>query len=633
MQVKIGEKTIGVEASQLMITAVKNGFGSLYKNVLALKSGSKLHELCEVVQENAEYQEVTFDSNEGRQIYWHSSSHILAAAVKRLFPDAKVAIGPAINEGFYYDFGVEKAFSEEDLTNIEKEAKKIISANEKFEKIVISRKEAVEMFAKQGEIYKVEILENDIEDDTVTLYKTGDFVDLCRGPHIFSSGFVRELKILSSSGAYWRGSENNDMLQRIYAISFPEKDMMKEFIHLREEAKKRNHKKLGMQMELFSFHPEAPGEVFWHNNGVLLRNALVDFMRNIHNSKGYQEIMTPLVLKRNLWEQSGHWENYRNNMFTTEIEDEDYAIKPMNCPGGMLMFKERRVSYRELPMKVAEFGLVHRYERSGALNGLFRVRAFTQDDAHIFMTDDQLTGQIEDVLEIIDYIYKVFGFEYKIELSTRPEKYIGELEQWERSESSLKKALDNSRRNYVINEGDGAFYGPKIDFHLTDSMKRTHQCATIQVDMNLPERFDISYEGSDGSKHRPVIIHRAILGSIERFIGILIEHYAGSFPVWLSPVQVVVIPVSEKFNDSIGEITSKLKASGIRVESDLRNERVGYKIREAELKKVPYMCIIGEKEVESQTINVRKHKSGLIEGEMKLEEFINKIQEEISNKT
>lgn len=598
--------------------------------LVAAKVDGVLIDLTREIEEGKNIEPIYFDSEEGKEVFWHSSAHILAIAVKRVFPEVKLAIGPAIEEGFYYDFGFDRAFTEEDIEKIEKEVYKVLEENIPFERIEMSKEEAIKFYKERGEKYKVEILE-EIEDDIVSFYKNGDFIDLCRGPHLPSTGYVKAFKILSFSGAYWRGDEKNEMLQRIYGISFPTKEELDEFLYYREEAKKRDHRKLGQQLGLFSFHPEAPGEAFWHHKGVILRNLLIEFMRDIHDENDYIEVSTPLILKRVLWERSGHWENYKENMFTTEIEDEDYAIKPMNCPGGMLMYKERKHSYKEFPLRVAEFGLVHRYERSGVLNGLFRVRAFTQDDAHIFLMPEQIKDEIKNIIKIVQKVYDVFGFEYMVELSTRPEKYIGSLELWNYSEDSLKKALDEMGIDYKINEGDGAFYGPKIDFHLRDSMKRTHQCATIQLDMNLPERFDLTYIGPDGKEHRPVVIHRAIYGSIERFIGILIEHYGGDFPLWLAPEQVRVVPVSDKFLDYAIDVYHELRKEKIRVDIDTRNERVGYKIRQAELEKVPYVLVLGKKEEEAKKVSVRKRKEGDL-GQIEIEEFILNIKKEIEEK-
>ena len=572
----------------------------------------------------------TFDSSlEGKQAYWHTSSHIMAQAVKRLFPDVKFAIGPAIKEGFYYDFDVEKPFTDEDKAKIEEEMKKIIKEDVKIEKFSLPKKEALELMKDQP--YKQELIEELPEGEEISFYKQGNFTDLCAGPHLESTGKVKTIKILSSSGAYWRGDEKNKMLQRIYAISFPKASQLEEYLHLLEEAKKRDHKKLGKELELFMIAPEGPGFPFFLPKGMVLRNVLEDFWRKIHVENGYQEIKTPMILNEELWHRSGHWDHYKENMYTTKIDDVDFGIKPMNCPGGMLVYKNTVHSYRELPIRAGELGLVHRHEKSGELNGLFRVRCFTQDDAHIFCMPSQIESEIAGVIKLVNEIYSIFGFKYTVELSTRPDDSMGSDEQWELAEGALKKVLKDLNIDYELNEGDGAFYGPKIDFHIKDCLGRSWQCGTVQLDFQMPERFDLTYVGEDGEKHRPVMLHRVIFGSIERFIGILIEHYAGAFPVWLSPVQVKILPISEKQHDYAKKIEEEMKAKGIRAKLDDRSEKIGYKIREAQLEKVPYMVIVGQKEEEENIVSIRSRKDGDI-GSMKTNEFIEKVIKEDKEK-
>ena len=572
----------------------------------------------------------TFDSSlEGKQAYWHTSSHIMAQAVKRLFPDVKFAIGPAIKEGFYYDFDVEKPFTDEDKAKIEEEMKKIVKENIEIERFSLPKKEALELMKDQP--YKQELIEELPEGEEISFYKQGDFTDLCAGPHLESTGKVKTIKILSSSGAYWRGDEKNKMLQRIYAISFPKASQLEEYLHLLEEAKKRDHKKLGKELELFMIAPEGPGFPFFLPKGMVIRNVLEDFWRKIHVENGYQEIKTPMILNEELWHRSGHWDHYKENMYTTKIDDVDFGIKPMNCPGGMLVYKNTVHSYRELPIRAGELGLVHRHEKSGELNGLFRVRCFTQDDAHIFCMPSQIESEIAGVIKLVNEIYSIFGFKYTVELSTRPDDSMGSDEQWELAEGALKKVLKDLNIDYELNEGDGAFYGPKIDFHIKDCLGRSWQCGTVQLDFQMPERFDLTYIGEDGEKHRPVMLHRVIFGSIERFIGILIEHYAGAFPVWLSPVQVKILPISEKQHDYAKKIEEEMKAKGIRAKLDDRSEKIGYKIREAQLEKVPYMVIVGQKEEEENIVSIRSRKDGDI-GSMKTNEFIEKVIKEDKEK-
>ena len=564
-------------------------------------------------------------------MYWHTTSHIMAQAVKRLFPDAKVTIGPSIENGFYYDFDVEKPFSEEDLNAIEEEMKNIIKEDLEIERFELPREEAIKFMKERNESYKVELIEELPEGEAISFYKQGEFTDLCRGPHLPSTGAVKAIKLLSSSGAYWRGNENNKMLQRIYGISFPKASELDEYLNMIEEAKKRDHKKIGKELDLFMIAPEGPGFPFFLPKGMVLRNILEDYWRQIHQKAGYVEIKTPIILNEELWHRSGHWDHYKENMYTTQIDDVDYGIKPMNCPGGMIVYKNNLHSYKELPIRAGELGLVHRHEKSGQLNGLFRVRCFTQDDAHIFCLPSQIEDEIKGVLRLVDEVYSKFGFEYTIELSTRPEDSMGSDELWEMAENSLKKVLEDLGRKYELNEGDGAFYGPKIDFHIKDCLGRDWQCGTIQLDFQMPERFDLSYIGEDGEKHRPVMLHRVIFGSIERFIGIITEHFAGAFPMWLAPVQIKVLPISDSQKEYAESITKKLSEKGYRVELDNRQEKIGYKIREAQLSKVPYMLILGEKEVEANAVGVRARKEGDI-GQMNFDDFVNKIQEEIDSK-
>ncbi len=575
---------------------------------------------------------LTFDDKEGKKAFWHTSSHILAQAVKRLFPDAKLAIGPAIDQGFYYDFDMEKPFSIDDLAAIEAEMAKIVKENQKLERYELPRNEAIERMGEINESYKVELIQDLPEDAIISFYKQGEFTDLCAGPHVPSTGFVKSFKLLSVAGAYWRGSEKNKMLQRIYGITFPKKSQLEEYLNRLEEAKKRDHRKLGKELDLFSILEEGPGFPFFHPKGMVIRNMLEAFWRDEHVKHGYQEIRTPIILNRDLWIKSGHWDHYQENMYFTKIDELDYAIKPMNCPGSMLVYKRRMYSYRDLPLRVGELGLVHRHELSGALHGLMRVRCFTQDDAHIFMLPEQIKEEIIGVINMVDYFYNLFGFKYHVELSTKPEKAMGSDEEWDKATDALREALDANQVKYKVNEGDGAFYGPKIDFHLEDSIGRTWQCGTIQLDFQMPERFDLSYIGQDGEKHRPVMIHRVIFGSIERFIAILIEHFAGSFPVWLAPVQVKLMSITDRSNAFIEEILGSFTSDSIRVESDLRNEKIGYKIREAQMEKIPYMLIVGDKEVESGTVAVRSRSKGDL-GTMKVEDFKDLLLEENAGKS
>ncbi|MBU3190928.1 threonine--tRNA ligase [Clostridium bowmanii] len=573
------------------------------------------------------------DSNEeqGRRALRHTASHILAQAVKRLYPKAKLAIGPTIENGFYYDFDVEETFTMEILEKIEVEMRKIVKEELKLERSVLSREEALKFMEEKGESYKVELINDLPEDEELTFFKQGDFIDLCAGPHVLSTSKVKALKLISVAGAYWRGSEKNKMLQRIYGTAFAKKSELDEYLNMLEEAKKRDHRKLGKELKLFALMDEGPGFPFFLPNGVVLKNKLIEYWRELHKTYGYVEIETPMILNKKLWETSGHWDHYKENMYTVNIDEEEFAIKPMNCPGGMLVYKLEAHSYRDLPMRVGEIGRVHRHELSGALHGLMRARAFTQDDAHIFMLPEQIKDEIKGVIRLIDEVYGRFGFKYRVEFSTRPENSMGSDEEWELAESSLQGALEEINMDFKINAGDGAFYGPKIDFHLEDSIGRTWQCGTIQLDLQLPQRFNLQYIGSDGEKHTPIVIHRVIFGSIERFIGILIEHFEGKFPTWISPVQVKILPISELYNDYAEAVVNKLTENNIRVTKDFRAEKIGYKIREARSERLPYIIVIGEKEQNSGSISLRSRKNG-DEGSCILEDFISRITQEIDSK-
>ncbi|MDP9750947.1 MULTISPECIES: threonine--tRNA ligase [Thermoanaerobacter] len=603
----------------------------LAKEAVGGKFNGKVVELNTKIEEDGKLEILTFDDEEGKKIYWHTSSHILAQAVKRLFKDVKLAIGPAIDNGFYYDFDTDRPFTTEDFEAIEQEMNKIIKEDYKLERFVLPKDKAIKLMEGKGEPYKVELIKEIPEGEEISFYKQGEFTDLCAGPHLMSTGMVKTIKLLSVAGAYWKGDEKNKMLQRIYGISFPKKSMLDEYLHMLEEAKKRDHRKLGKELDLFSIHPEGPGFPFFHPKGMIIRNILEDFWRKEHMKHGYQEIKTPIILNEELWRRSGHWDHYKENMYFTEIDGETYAIKPMNCPGAMLVYKSTMHSYRDLPLRLCELGLVHRHELSGVLHGLMRVRSFTQDDAHLFMTPEQVEDEILGVINLVDYFYKIFGFEYFVELSTRPENSMGSDEDWELATNALISALNRVNLPYKVNEGDGAFYGPKIDFHLKDSIGRTWQCGTIQLDFQMPERFELEYIGPDGEKHRPIMLHRVIYGSIERFIGILTEHFAGAFPTWLAPVQVRVLPISDKHYAYAQNVYGRLLENDIRAELDDRNEKVGYKIREAQLQKIPYMLIVGDKEVEQGTVSLRSRKEGDL-GAISLSEFIEKILKEIATK-
>ncbi len=598
------------------------------KNIIALSIEGSLYDLHSPILHGGLVTPITMDSVQALEILRHSTSHVMAQAVQRLFPKVKLAIGPAIKDGFYYDFDFTEQITDGDFQSIEKEMQKIIDEDQPFERFVMDRDEALAFFKDRDETYKIELINTLEKEATISFYKNDDFIDLCKGPHLPSTGYIKSFKVLSIAGAYWRGDERNPMLTRIYGTSYFHEKALKAYLNRMEEAKKRDHRKLGKQLELFSLHEEGPGFPFWLPNGMVLRNILLDFWRKEHRKAGYVEVQTPVLLKKDLWIQSGHWDNYRENMYITEIDNYPFAIKPMNCPGGMLIYKEKIHSYREFPIRVGEIGLVHRHEKSGVLQGLFRVRSFTQDDAHIFMLPEQIEDEIINVIQLTDKIYSIFGFEYQLELSTRPEKSIGTNEQWEVATRGLENALKKFGKYYTESPGEGAFYGPKIDFHLEDCLGRLHQCATIQLDMSFPERFDLTFINKNGEEERPVVIHRTVLGSIERFIGILIEHYGGRFPVWLAPVQVMVMPITRDHVTESREIYKKIFDWGFRVEIDERNEKLGYKMREAELKKIPFILVIGEKEINEQTVSVRKGGRQNI-GSLVLDDFIALLSDEV----
>jgi threonyl-tRNA synthetase len=620
------------ESGTTVAEIAKSLGAGLYKAACAGKLNGKVVDLRTPVTEDCELQILTFDDAEGKKAYWHTTSHIMAQAVKHLFPDAGFAIGPAIENGFYYDFDLPRTLTPEDMKAIEEEMKKIIKEDLPLERFELSPEDACALMEKEHQKYKLELIQEHAgKGEKISFYRQGDYVDLCAGPHLMSTGRVKAVKLTNCTGAYWRADANNKMLQRVYGISFPKASELEAYLNMIEEAKKRDHRKLGRDLDLFDIYEEGPGFPFFLPKGMVLRNQLEQFWREEHIKRGYQEIRTPMILSEELWHRSGHWDHYKDNMYTTKIDDADFAIKPMNCPGGMLVYKRKIHSYRDLPERLAELGLVHRHELSGALHGLMRVRCFTQDDAHIFMTPEQIESEILGVMSLIDSFYKVFGFDYSLELSTRPKDSMGTDEQWEMATNALIHALKANGKPYEINEGDGAFYGPKIDFHLRDSLGRTWQCGTIQLDFQMPERFDLTYTGEDGEKHRPVMVHRVVFGSIERFIAILTEHYAGAFPMWLAPVQVKVLPISDVTRDYAQKITDQLEAAGIRVEIDTRNEKIGYKIREAQLQKIPYMLVVGEKEQQNGTVAVRGRKAGDL-GSMTLEAFLAKAKEEIDTK-
>ena len=618
-------------AGTTLAQAVKELSNSLAKKVLAADVDGQLTDLREEVKDGSHVSFLTFADKGGQHTLRHTASHILAQAVKRLWPEAKLAIGPAIDKGFYYDIDMEHVLTPEDLGKLETEMARIVKENLPIEKAIMSRQEVLKFFEEKGEDYKVELIADLPEDAVISCYKQGDFTDLCAGPHVASTGKVKAFKLQSIAGAYWRGDEKNKMLQRIYGTAFEKKDELDAYLHMLEEAAKRDHRKLGKELGLFVLKEEGPGFPFFLPKGMAVRNALENFWREVHYDFDYDEIRTPIILNKQLWETSGHWDHYRENMYTTIIDDEEYAIKPMNCPGGILVYQNEMHSYRDFPLRYAELGLVHRHELSGALHGLFRVRAFTQDDAHVFMLPEQMQDELLKVIELFDRIYSQFGLKYHVELSTKPDNAMGDDAIWEQATDALRKAIEAKGIPYVINEGDGAFYGPKLDYHIEDSIGRTWQCGTIQLDMNLPERFQIEYVGEDGQKHRPIMIHRACFGSMERFLGILTEHYAGAFPTWMAPVQVKILPISDKHIAYAKELAKKMHKDYVRVEVDERNEKIGYKIRQAQVAKVPYMLVVGDKEMEEGTVNVRKHGGDEL-GTVPFQEFFTAVKEEIKER-
>ena len=621
------------EAGVTAAEVAKSIGAGLYKAACACKIDGEAADLRTPLTKDCSLEILTFDSAEGKHAYWHTTAHIMAQAIGRLYPGAKFAIGPAIENGFYYDVDLPQTLTPDDLTKIEAEMKKIIKEDLPLERFELSPADAEKLMADKQQDYKLELIaEHSGKGEPISFYQQGEYVDLCAGPHLMSTGHVKAVELTNCTGAYWRADANNKMLQRVYGISFPKTADLEAYITMLEEAKKRDHRKLGRDLELFTIMDEGPGFPFFLPKGMVLKNLLIDYWREIHRKAGYLEISTPMILNRSLWERSGHWDHYKQNMYTTVIDEQDFAIKPMNCPGGMLVYKTKLHSYRDLPLRMGELGLVHRHELSGALHGLMRVRCFTQDDAHIFMTPDQIKDEIKGVVNLIDSVYKTFGFQYHIELSTMPEDHMGAQEDWDNATDALRAAITELGYDYEVNEGDGAFYGPKLDFHLTDCLGRTWQCGTIQLDFQLPERFELEYTGEDGAKHRPIMIHRVVFGSIERFIGILTEHFAGAFPLWLSPVQVKVLPISERHHEYAEKVAAQLQEAGLRVEADLRNEKIGYKIREAQLQKTPYMLVVGDKEAETGTVSVRGRKDGDL-GAMSLADFSAKACEESKNRT
>ncbi len=604
----------------------------LARNAICAKVNGELVDTSYVLKDGDSLEIVTLKDKEGLQVYRHTCAHVLAQALKTVYPTCKLSIGPVIENGFYYDVDFVTPITQADLAKIEVEMQKIIKSNLPIERFVLPRQEALELMESYSENYKVELIEDLPLDAEISFYKQGNFTDLCRGPHLPSTGKIKAFKLTGIAGAYWRGDEKNKMLTRIYGTAFAKKDEMEAYFTMLEEAKKRDHTKLGKELKLFAMMNEGKGLPFFLPRGMVLKNELVDYWRGIHRRDGYVEVQTPIMLNRTLWETSGHWFHYKDNMYTTKVDEEDFAIKPMNCPGGILVYKNEPHSYKDLPIRMGELGLVHRHEKSGQLHGLFRVRCFTQDDAHIFMTQSQIKDEIKGIVRLINEVYTLFGFKYHVELSTRPENSMGSDEDWEIATDSLRSALDDMGLGYVVNEGDGAFYGPKIDFHLEDSIGRTWQCGTIQLDFQLPQRFELEYVGEDGAKHTPIMVHRVAFGSIERFIGILIEHFAGKFPVWLSPLQVKILPITERQTEYVNELCKKMKELGIRVEADLRNEKIGYKIREAQMEKVPYMLVVGEKEAEAGQVAVRRRDKGDL-GAISADEFIQNVLADITNKT
>ncbi len=632
IQVKLKDDVRTYEAGVTVYEVAQSIGAGLAKAACAGRVDGEAVDLRTKLDHDCTVEILTFDSTEGKHAYWHTTAHIMAQAVQHLFPDAKFAIGPAIENGFYYDFDLPRTLTPEDMDAIEKEMKAIIKADIPLERIEMPADEALKLMEEKHQDYKVELIqEHSGKGEKISFYEQGDYIDLCAGPHLMRTGQVKAVKLTNCTGAYWRADANNKMLQRVYGISFPKSSQLEDYLHMLEEAKKRDHRKLGRELELFTIMEEGPGFPFFLPKGMILKNLLLDYWREVHKKAGYQEISTPVILSRKLWERSGHWDHYKENMYTTVIDGEDYAIKPMNCPGGMLVYKTKMRSYKDLPLRMGEIGLVHRHELSGALHGLMRVRCFNQDDAHIFMTPEQMKDEIKGVVKLIDSVYKTFGFPYHIELSTMPEDHMGDEATWENATNVLREAITELGYDYDVNEGDGAFYGPKLDFHLQDCLGRTWQCGTIQLDFQLPERFELEYIGADGQKHRPVMIHRVVFGSVERFIGILTEHFAGAFPLWLSPVQVQVLPIAERHHAYAEQLRDMLEGAGLRVEVDERSEKIGYKIREAQLQKTPYMLVIGDKEMADQNVSVRHRKAGDL-GAMSVNDFIDRLHEEVAQK-
>lgn len=631
MEIRINGENFSVENGLSVYEAAKAAGVSVPREVIAAEINGETHELSYPVHDGDDVKLLTFEDEGGKKTFFHTASHILAQAVKRLYPEVKLTIGPAIDNGFYYDFDSDVTFAAEELEKIEAEMKKIVKENLKIERFTLPREEAKKLMEEKGEPYKVLLIDRVPEGEEISFYKQGEFTDLCAGPHLFSTGAIKAFKLTQCTGAYWEGDSKNKMLQRVYGTAFPTKEALAAYLDMLEEAKKRDHRKLGKELGLFTIMDEGPGFPFFLPNGMVLRNTLIEYWREVHKRYGYVEISTPMILNRSLWERSGHWAHYKNNMYTTVIDGADFAIKPMNCPGGMLVYKSEMHSYRDLPLRMGELGVVHRHELSGALHGLFRVRCFTQDDAHIFMTWDQMKDEIKNVVRLFDEVYSVFGLSYQIEVSTMPEDHMGDIKDWDFATETLKEAVSEMGKDYVINEGDGAFYGPKLDFHLSDCLGRTWQCGTIQLDMQLPERFELEYMGADNEKHRPVMIHRVVLGSIERFIGIITEHYAGAFPLWLAPVQVKILPIGEGHIEYANKVKDILEENHLRVEVDARNEKIGYKIREAQLKKVPYMLVVGDKEMAEGLVAVRSRSEGEL-GQLTIEDFTKRTVEEVKSK-
>lgn len=631
MEIRINGENFSVENGLSVYEAAKAAGVSVPREVIAAEINGETHELSYPVHDGDDVKLLTFEDEGGKKTFFHTASHILAQAVKRLYPEVKLTIGPAIDNGFYYDFDSDVTFAAEELEKIEAEMKKIVKENLKIERFTLPREEAKKLMEEKGEPYKVLLIDRVPEGEEISFYKQGEFTDLCAGPHLFSTGAIKAFKLTQCTGAYWEGDSKNKMLQRVYGTAFPTKEALAAYLDMLEEAKKRDHRKLGKELGLFTIMDEGPGFPFFLPNGMVLRNTLIEYWREVHKRYGYVEISTPMILNRSLWERSGHWAHYKNNMYTTVIDGADFAIKPMNCPGGMLVYKSEMHSYRDLPLRMGELGVVHRHELSGTLHGLFRVRCFTQDDAHIFMTWDQMKDEIKNVVRLFDEVYSVFGLSYQIEVSTMPEDHMGDIKDWDFATETLKEAVSEMGKDYVINEGDGAFYGPKLDFHLSDCLGRTWQCGTIQLDMQLPERFELEYMGADNEKHRPVMIHRVVLGSIERFIGIITEHYAGAFPLWLAPVQVKILPIGEGHIEYANKVKDILEENHLRVEVDARNEKIGYKIREAQLKKVPYMLVVGDKEMAEGLVAVRSRSEGEL-GQLTIEDFTKRAVEEVKSK-